>query len=535
MKPIVIPLSLDVHKQFLHKKVIAHLNENRSAVLSISLCNHGKPIKITSTESATVRTPDKVILCEIVKNRILLPITAELTSASGDMECEVMLCDGEGMVLYSGVFLLNISDGVDEDGFLESEKVLVGFEKLANDVTEARNSAINDIQTKTDEIVSDIQGKIESGELRGDKGEKGDPGPQGPIGIQGPKGDTGPTGKQGEKGEPGLPGPQGLKGDIGPQGPIGDVGAMGPQGPQGERGPQGATGPQGPRGEQGPKGEIGLQGLKGEKGDPAATIQVGTVTTAAPDTQARITNVGTETNVILDFAIPAGIRGLQGEPGPTGPQGAQGERGAVGPQGPKGEKGEIGDAGPQGAAGKTGAQGPAGVAATVQVGRVNTGAPGSSAVVINSGTNSNAILDFTIPRGTPGTAVGGIKLELIFEGDASMYSTVESGTYFFICCPSEDGSAVDNEEFLFIAIASDLKPSNESNICISKSSISLLTKNTDQVVAFLYLSYAYFYEPICNELGEVEVPEGYFFEPATLGTAQGSSLNIRIKRVYRIE
>lgn len=157
MKPIVIPLSLDVHKQFLHKKVIAHFNENKAAVISISLCNHGKPIKIAETESATVRTPDKVILCEVVNNRIIFPITAELTSVTGDMECDVMLCDGEGAILYSGVFLLNISDGVDEDGFAESDKVLVGFEKLLNDIIAEKDIAVSDIEAKIKEVAADIQ------------------------------------------------------------------------------------------------------------------------------------------------------------------------------------------------------------------------------------------------------------------------------------------------------------------------------------------------------------------------------------------
>lgn len=44
---------------------------------------------------------------------------------------------------------------------------------------------------------------------------------------------------------------------------------------------------------------------------------------------------------------------------------------------------------------------------TVAVGTVTTGAPGSSATVTNSGTSANAILDFTIPRGTAGGLFSG--------------------------------------------------------------------------------------------------------------------------------
>lgn len=53
-----------------------------------------------------------------------------------------------------------------------------------------------------------------------------------------------------------------------------------------------------------------------------------------------------------------------------------------------------------GARGKTGA---GGAAATVSVGSVSTGAPGSQATVTNVGTANNAKLNFTIPQGTAGT------------------------------------------------------------------------------------------------------------------------------------
>ncbi len=53
----------------------------------------------------------------------------------------------------------------------------------------------------------------------------------------------------------------------------------------------------------------------------------------------------------------------------------------------------------------TGAQGEPGIpgkAATIQIGSVETGAPGTMASVVNVGTETNAILDFVIPQGEPG-------------------------------------------------------------------------------------------------------------------------------------
>lgn len=69
------------------------------------------------------------------------------------------------------------------------------------------------------------------------------------------------------------------------------------------------------------------------------------------------------------------VNGGKGAPGPEGPQGPQGDPGA---------------------------------AATVRVGTVTTGEPGTDAIVTNSGTESAAVLDFTIPRGETGAGGGGV-------------------------------------------------------------------------------------------------------------------------------
>ena len=57
-----------------------------------------------------------------------------------------------------------------------------------------------------------------------------------------------------------------------------------------------------------------------------------------------------------------------------------------------------------------GAKGDKGTAATIEVGTVTTGAAGSSASVTNSGTASNVVLNFTLPRGKDG-ADGGVTVD----------------------------------------------------------------------------------------------------------------------------
>lgn len=182
---------------------------------------------------------------------------------------------------------------------------------------------------------------------------------------------------------------------VGPPGPPGPQGPIGPQGPQGPQGTPGETGPAGPQGTQGEPGEDGVDGQN-------ATITIGQTSTLAPGSQATVVNVGTATNAVLDFGVPEGLKGDQGEQGepginarayvtqntgsatitiedfegtttatvydgadgatgpqgPAGPQGEQGPQGETGPQGPTGSTGPQGPAGPQG---ETGPQGPAGV------------------------------------------------------------------------------------------------------------------------------------------------------------------------------
>lgn len=165
------------------------------------------------------------------------------------------------------------------------------------------------------------------------------------------------------------------------------------------------------------------------------SVTVGTTTTLEPGNQAYVTNTGTAQNAILNFGIPRGL------PGPTG---ATGATGPIGPQGPAGNDGDaatitvgtvttlpagspvtVTNTGtttnavlnfgiPQGAVGETGTQGPIGpqgpagadgTSATVTVGTVTALAPGATPTVVNSGTTDAAVLDFGIPTVAQGPAV----------------------------------------------------------------------------------------------------------------------------------
>lgn len=153
-----------------------------------------------------------------------------------------------------------------------------------------------------------------------------------------------------------------------------------------------------------------LQGPQGAKGDPGdnATINVGEVTTLDPGQQATVTNTGSETNAVLAFGIPKGEKDDKGDKGDTGPQGIQGPKGDTGATGPQGPQGEKGPQGLQGIKGDTGEQGPKGGKgdvgdnAAIAIGTVTTLEPDQEATVSNTGTETNAVLSFGIPKGVQG-------------------------------------------------------------------------------------------------------------------------------------
>jgi hypothetical protein len=157
----------------------------------------------------------------------------------------------------------------------------------------------------------------------------------------------------------------------------------------------------------------GPQGATG----PANVITVAATNTIAPGQSASVTISGTAPSQSLTFNIPRGVDGVLGGPGPanvlsvgTVSAGASGTQPQVTITGTAPSQTinftiPRGDTGATGATGNTGATGPKGdAAATISVSpTVITSAAGTNAAVTNSGTSSDVVLNFTIPRGADGT------------------------------------------------------------------------------------------------------------------------------------
>lgn len=117
-------------------------------------------------------------------------------------------------------------------------------------------------------------------------------------------------------------------------------------------------------------------------------------------------NYSENVNVFTPSVSTSGVLSWTNKAGLVNPPSVniKGDKGAQGLQGIQGVQGVKGDTGAKGDRGATGA------AATIRIGTVTTGAPGSEAIVTNVGTANDAVFNFTLPRGAKG-ADGGIDVD----------------------------------------------------------------------------------------------------------------------------
>ena len=136
------------------------------------------------------------------------------------------------------------------------------------------------------------------------------------------------------------------------------------------------------QGPTGPRGNIGTQGERGMPGP--ASIDIGITETVESFENAKVENVGTREDVVLNFKIPRGEQGAEGKVGPQG---------IPGPKGEKGDKGEIGPRGMPGEIGRT---------EHIAIDETETLEPGESATVMDTFENWVHHLAFSIPKGDKG-------------------------------------------------------------------------------------------------------------------------------------
>ncbi len=247
------------------------------------------------------------------------------------------------------------------------------------------------------------------------------------------------------------------------------------QGPTGATGATGATGPQGPQGNPG----------------TVATIAAGTTTTGAAGTSASVVNAGTSSAAVFNFTIPKGDTGATGPTGSTGSPGAAATVAAgTTTTGAAGTSASVINSGTSSAAvfnftiprGDVGATGATGSAATVAAGTTTTGAAGTSASVTNSGTSSAAVFNFTIPRGDTGATgagvpVGGTAGQALTKIDSTNYNTQWSNVIGSVA--SVDGSVTVTNVSGAVDLSVAVAAATTNVICqVRNTTGATLTKGT---------------------------------------------------------
>ena len=289
-----IRMTLDLRQDNMSQTVKVKRSDT-GRVLRISLADDGAPYQIEPDCFVvfTAKKPDKTVLfndCTVENNEVIYEFTEQTTASVGRMPVEIRVYGGDGKLITSARFYLDVTDTV-----YHAEDIL----------SQDEMDAVDALIRETVAVKNDIENKLANGEFVGEQG------PQGEQGIQGEQGPEGPEGPQGPKGDPGEQGPAGVQGPEGPQGPKGEDGAISfdeltPEQMELLRGPQG---PRGERGEPGQQGQPGLNGMDGISATHSWNGTVLTVSSASGTSSADL----------------KGSKGDRGEPGAAGKTPVKGE------------------------------------------------------------------------------------------------------------------------------------------------------------------------------------------------------------------
>lgn len=146
-------LSLDIHETESGLSLRAKKGDTIRK-LYVTLMDGGSPYRITEdcTAAFTARKPDNTILfneASIENNAIVYALTPQTTAAAGQVRCEVRLYGGDGRLITSPRFFLDVDDTV----FTEGDEV----------VSDDEYTILEDALKKVDQAVKDFEDLIASG------------------------------------------------------------------------------------------------------------------------------------------------------------------------------------------------------------------------------------------------------------------------------------------------------------------------------------------------------------------------------------
>ncbi len=202
MKNVIHRISLDMHKSASGVQISCKSGDV-GRYIHITLTESGKPYEISSDCTAVIRGKkgDEVVIfneCNIISGMVVCEITSAMLSVSGIVECEITLygrdSNDKTLDIASARFELLSFGRVQSDSEIEG----------TNEYT-----ALTETMVSAKALVSEVEQKLENGELKGEQGEQGLPGKDGKDGADGKDGINGADGKDGLNGIDGKDGSDG--------------------------------------------------------------------------------------------------------------------------------------------------------------------------------------------------------------------------------------------------------------------------------------------------------------------------------------
>ena len=159
-------LSLDIHETESGLSLRAKKGDSIRKIY-VTLMDGGAPYRITPdcTAAFTARKPDNTILFNnalIENNAIVYELTPQTTASAGQVRCEVRLYGGDGRLITSPRFFLDVDDTV----FTEGDQVVSDDEyTVLEDAIAQVDQAVADARASLAALEAEFREKVENGQL----------------------------------------------------------------------------------------------------------------------------------------------------------------------------------------------------------------------------------------------------------------------------------------------------------------------------------------------------------------------------------
>lgn len=201
MQNAINRITLDVHKAVSQVSLVWKRGDTARTIEAI-LYDNGKPFQLDGcTVSFTTVGDDTMLhICKVEDDRIIYDVAPIVTETPRTFLCEFRVVGGDGEVLTAPRFTIEVRDTViDPDEVVETEKGAIGtLDALVSEATGVINGA--------NDLINEVETKLENGEFNG---KDGAPGKDGQDGYTPKKNKDYFDGKDGVDGKDGAAGADG--------------------------------------------------------------------------------------------------------------------------------------------------------------------------------------------------------------------------------------------------------------------------------------------------------------------------------------